>query len=295
MLNNSIREISSLKYLILLFLLIISSGCATNSLNTEDVQNETSKLESAEKEAEQLYRNKAYEDALVKYVSVIDLDPLNENAYVKIGIIHDFMKSYTLAAKAYSKALEINSENLTAREGLGVVLLRYGKHDDAKEILEQLVQEHPDRWKANNSLGVIYDMKKNHIKAVSFFNKALEHNPNDPEILNNMGYSYYLAGNWETAEQYFLKSIRASSDFDKAWSNLGLLYARKNNYKKSLTAFSHFMETHEASNQVGYLCMLSGDYDASELYFKKAIIAAPFYYEAAHLNLNRLNIMKSSL
>ena len=55
------------------------------------------------------------------------------------------------------------------------------------------------------------------------------------------------------------------------------------------------METHEASNQVGYLCMLSGDYDASELYFKKAIIAAPFYYEAAHLNLNRLNIMKSSL
>jgi len=295
MLNNSMKSISGLKYLILLFLLTIISGCATNSVNTEDVQSETSKLEAAEKAAERLYRSKAYEDALVKYVTVINLDPLNENAYVKIGIIHDFMKSYTLAAKAYTKALQINSENITAREGLGVVLLRYGKRDDAQEVLEKLVQEHPDRWKANNSLGVIYDMKKNHIKAVSFYSKALEDNPNDTEILNNMGYSYYLAGNYETAEQYFLKSIRASNDFDKAWSNLGLLYARKNDFKKSLIAFSHFMETHEASNQVGYLCMLSGDYKNSELYFKKAIISAPYYYEAAHLNLNRLNIMKSSL
>jgi len=295
MIIDLIKTISGLSYLTLFILLSIITGCATNSINTEDAQSEASILEAAEKQAEQYYRNEAYEDALVEYVHVVNLDPSNENAYVKIGIIHDYMKSYSLAAKAYTKALEINSENIIAREGLGVVLLRHGKHDDAREILEQLVQEHPDRWKANNSLGVIYDMKKNHSMAVNFFSQALEYKPNDPEILNNIGYSYYLDGNWEIAEQYFLKSIRASNDFDKAWSNLGLLYARKNNYKKSLTAFSHFMETHEANNQVGYLCMLSGDYDTSELYFKKAIVAAPFYYEAAYQNLNRLNIMRSSL
>lgn len=296
MVNILFNNLSGLRNIIIFIVLIISSGCATNKINQEE-QADAKKLEEAEKQAEQLYRNNSYDDALVKYVTIINLDPVNENAYVRIGSIHDYMKSYTLAAKAYSKALEINNENITAREGLGIVLLRQGKHDVAQEILEQLVKEHPERWKANNTLGVIYDMDKNHSMAIASYNQALQFRDNDPEILNNMGYSYYLQGDggWDIAEDYFVKAIRIDNNFDKAWSNLGLLYARKYNYKKSLTAFSHFMELHEANNQVGYLSMLAGDYDTSELYFKKAIVVAPFYYEAAHQNLSRLKIMKSSL
>ena len=115
------------------------------------------------------------------------------------------------------------------------------------------------------------------------------------EILNNLGYSYYLSGDWEKAKKYFLQAIHVNREYERAWSNLGLLYARNSEYKQSVTAFTNVMETHEAWNQVGYLSMISGDYEASEAQLKKAILTAPYYYEDAHHNLTRLEILRGTM
>ena len=110
---------------------------------------------------------------------------------------------------AYKQVLEINPENAAAREGLGVSMLKQGKHDEAKTILEDLLVYYPGMWRAHNSLGVIYDMKQQHENAVSSFNRALEYNKKNAEVLNNLGYSYYLSGRWSLAKKYFLDALNA--------------------------------------------------------------------------------------
>lgn len=289
------KYIHSVKVIIVVLSILLLGGCAANSIKTDESADQVDKIEMLEQKAAQLYRSGDNDKALIEYVNIINIDPRNENAYMKIGRIHESLKSYNLAGKAYQSVLEINPENVSAREGLGISLLKQGNHDEAEVILADLVTYYPDRWRSHNGLGVIYDIKKMHTQALSHFKKADQLNPNNAEIANNIGYAYYLNGDWEQAKQYFLKAIQLDNTFDRAWSNMGLLYARRQEYKQSVSAFEHVMEKHEAWNQVGYLAMVSGDYEASEVQLKKAILIAPFYYEDAHKNLTRLEILQGTL
>ena len=288
-------SIQSFKIIMVVLSILLLGGCAGNMIKTDESVDQVDDIEMLEQKAAQLYRSGDKDEALIEYVNIINIDPRNENAYMKIGRIHESLKSYQLAEMAYKSVLEINPENVAAREGLGISMLKQGNHNEAEVILADLVTYYPDRWRSHNGLGVIYDIKKMHSKAISHFKKADELNPNNAEIANNIGYAYYLNGDWEQAKQYFLIAIQLDNSFERAWSNMGLLYARRQEYKQSVSAFEHVMEKHEAWNQVGYLAMISGDYEASELQLKKAILIAPFYYEDAHKNLTRLEILKGTL
>jgi len=72
------------------------------------------------------------------------------------------------------------------------------------------------------------------------------------------------------------------------WRNYGLLLARTGRYEEALSAFEQVEGRAEASNDVGYICLIEGKLDVAEQFFRSAIDQSPAHFEMAWENLRRV-------
>lgn len=291
----------------LLFLAsMVLSGCSTTStVSDADLEDYDAFYDG---EAELVYENKELpktaeemielgdsqliqgkqDEALYQYVKAADKDNKNYIALYKIGNIHANRGNEALAIRAYEMALNINPDNAEANEGLALLLLNKREYENARNHLAKAEASGAAiSWRVYNSLGVISDLEKDYKQAIIYYEKALTVQPQMPLILNNMGYSHYMSEDWDSAEKYYRKAVLNDKYFKRAWRNLGLLYVRKADYEEAVSAFTQVEDLPEAYNDIGFICMLNGDHDISEAFFKRAIKLAPRYYETANMNLQK--------
>lgn len=230
--------------------------------------------------------------ALYQYVRALELDPNAFQVLYKIGKIHAQRGNFALAERVYRLVLAQSPRHAGSLEGVGLILLDRRAYDEAAQLLHKSLEEDPGRWQAHNALGIIADLKDDHPGAARHYRAALAVLPNSPQLLNNLGYSKYLTGDWNGARAAFQKALAQNQNYQMAWRNLGLVYTRLRLYAEALDAFQHVMSTAEAYNNVGYLCMLTGDYATAETFLREAVSQAPSYYPVAQENLNRLRILR---
>lgn len=230
--------------------------------------------------------------ALFEYIKAIEKDDSKTEAFYKIGAIHLMRGNAPLAQTAFQKTLDRSANHAGALEGLGLVKLQQRQYDKAKHYLEQTLSHDQNRWQAHNGLGVIADLDKRYDVAASHYQQALRIKPEQPLVLNNLGYSSYLMGNKDSAQQYLEQAIRSDPNYKRSWENLGLLYTRRGDFTAAKAAFMQSMPEPKALNNIGYICMLDGNYDKAESFFRQAIDLSPSYYTVAYENLKRCTALQ---
>ncbi len=265
-----------------------TGGCATLfEPSASDQPDNARQAELAMVRADKALRQGELDRALYEYVNVLSWDEDKTDAHYKVGVIHYLKGNLALATRAFQKTLAHAPEHAGATEGLGLVLLREKKPEEAKAHLEKALALDEHRWRAHNGLGVIADLNHDYTAAEQHYQAALRERPDAPMVLTNLGYSKYSAGDLEGAQSQFERALQINPQHEKAWSNLGLLYVRRGRYNKAMDAFTRIMPESRASNSVGYLCMIDGKYRQAEDYFVEAIKQSPAYYAEAHDNLQK--------
>lgn len=244
---------------------------------------------------DQSFRNGEIDDALFEYVKALEIGGKDADLLNKIGGIHTLKGNLPLAEDSYRMSIAIDPENAVSHEGLGIVLLRgHNNHKEASEHLSKAVSLDQTRWRSLNGLGLVEDLKGNSAQAHEYYNKALEIAPKSPQVHNNIGYSYYMISNWDEALKHFKLALNYEPRFDRAWQNIGLVYARQGNYDAALTSFQRVMGKPEAYNNIGYSCMMNGEYNDASVFLQKAIDESPAYYPKAHNNLDKVRKLKNN-
>ncbi|MGH8509849.1 MAG: tetratricopeptide repeat protein [Gammaproteobacteria bacterium] len=282
----------------LLFIIALASeGCATllsQAPSESGAETDAKKAELAMLRGDQALRRGNVDQGLLEYVRALRWDPDRFEAHYMIGNIHSYKGNPALAEKAYRRVLDLSEGHAGAAEGLGLALLRQKKYDEADASLKRAVAADAKRWRAHNGLGVISDMRRDYSAAETHYLAALDVQPGMPMLLTNLGYSKYAAGDWSTAQFYFERALAQDQNHQKAWSNLGLLFVRRGQFGKAMDAFTKIMPEAQASNNVGYLCMMDGKYQLAEQYFVEAIRQSPSYNEAAYRNLDKVRALAES-
>jgi Flp pilus assembly protein TadD len=226
--------------------------------------------------------------ALFYYVKTLQYNQKNIKAREKIASIHEGNKHSELARNIYKEILSIDSSNSFANENLGLHYLKAGQTVKAKELLTQAVISNNRAWKSHNGLGVIADLEHNSVEAITHYEAAVAIESTNPMLLNNVGYSYYLAGDFNKAIHFFNQALSFNSKYKRAIHNLALIEIKRGAFPTAVALFNRIMSTHEAFNNTGFICMLNGQYDVAEEYFKRAIDESPVYFPKAQENLNTL-------
>jgi len=241
--------------------------------------------------------------ALYQYIRAFELDNANPQPLLEIAAIHYERGNYQTSYLAYQRALSLNSNLTRAHQGSGMILLHRKQYDLAEQSFTEAISLYnkanqesevttsnpaTDIYESYNSLGIINDIRGRYQTAILNYKAALEFNAKTEVIRNNLGYSYYMQNRWQESEDEFLKALKSDQSYIPAWKNLGLVYARQERYSASLDALEQVMDTAQAYNDIGYICLISGRYDQAAYFFRKAISESPQYYTIAQQNLTRV-------
>ena len=314
--NTSIKhpEIHSRAHYGLVFLLILSlGGCAASPVKEEKGSSgydglyggsdELKRTHKAGKSAEtadaaialgdQSYQKGEYDQAVFHYIQALDLNDGDATTLNKIGDIQVATENYEIAAQAYQKSINLEPDNRYALQGLGLIQLRNRQYEKARDNLSAALKVDPDLWRAHNALGTMADLQGDYTAAKYHYRDALAINPRSVQIINNYGYSYYLSGEWDAALDQFRKAININPAFERVWYNVGLVYARQGKLDDALGAFDNVMKRPQAYNDIGYICMLDGNYSAAENYFRKAVRSSSSFYKKAHDNIEKIRRLRA--
>jgi Flp pilus assembly protein TadD len=254
-----------------------------------DVKTEAQALTKAEAALNQGKSN----DALFYYIKTLQFNKKNIKAMEQIASIHNSNKHPELAIKAYQDILKIDSKNPLANENLGLYFLENGQTGMAKDYLTTAVTNSNSSWKAHNGLGVIADLANNSAEAIVHYQAALAIQPTNPMIINNLGYSYYLSGDEIKAKHLFNQALGYDKRNERAIHNLALIEIKNGNFPTAAALFNRIMPVQESYNNIGYICMLTGQYNVADEYLRRAIDESPVYFPKAQENLKTLSTLTS--
>lgn len=250
------------------------------------------------------------DQALYQYLRVSELDPKRYEALVWVGRIHRERGNQHLAELALSEVLKAQPDNLEALSELGTLQIGMRRYPEAAQTLDRALRLDQQRFaevkapasselaalrvdaksplRVYNGLGILADLRNEFPQAQGFYRLALSIDPRSAMVANSLGYSHYLAGDWPAARQAYRQALGFDARYKPAWRNYGMLLARQGEYEEALSAFEQVEARAEASNDVGYVCLIEGKLEQAELFFRSAIDQSPNHYDVAWQNLKRV-------
>ncbi|MCQ1058874.1 tetratricopeptide repeat protein [Photobacterium sp. DNB23_23_1] len=258
--------------------------------------------------------------ALYEYIRALSFPSQEyaDQAFYKIGYIHQQRGNFELAKLAYTRAALIAEDNIQYAASVGIVELKLGEQDNAKKQLLRAIKMDQQRqgksdWDSEKDLfsqrllidsnsplsayiglGIISDLDAKHKPAQQIYLTALSVNNRSEKALTNLGYSYYLDGNLKQSEIINRRTTTLYPNNKRAWSNLGLTYIKSKQYEDALDALSNVMPREKALNDIGYFAMLEGDYESAINYLERAVNTSPTFYAKAQENLKRAQKLQIS-
>ncbi|WP_324731035.1 tetratricopeptide repeat protein [Pseudomonas paeninsulae] len=309
---------------LLLAMTVVLSGCQTMGpepeLNTRSVysgdnsllykvRKQASSADQAMQMAEMAYQAGDLDQSLYQYLRAIELEPKRYEALVGVGRIHRERGNTQLAEMAFGEVLANQPDNLDALAEMGMLHLAKRDHKGAQALLFKAVELDQRRQgseksslhdvaalkvdsksplKVYNALGVLADLNNDFPLSEAYYRLAMLIEPRSVLVQNSLGYSYYMAGQWPEAERTYQRGISYDASYKPLWRNYGLLLARMERYEEALSAFEQIGGRAQASNDVGYVCLVEGKLDVAEQFFRSAIEQSPAHYDTAWENLNRV-------
>jgi Flp pilus assembly protein TadD len=163
----------------------------------------------------------AFEQALRLNPAYSDTGP---NAWNNLGLIATREGRMDEAVRCFREALKLSPDYWISLENLGNAYRQTGLPNDARPLLERLVELRPRDPVANYSLGMVFAQIDNAKQAEELLDRALSLKPDYPEALNNLGILCLRTGRRDEAVARFEQCIRIAPAFEQAYANLARVY-----------------------------------------------------------------------
>jgi tetratricopeptide (TPR) repeat protein len=157
-------------------------------------------------EANSLFDEHKYDEALAKYEELLAAEPTLYQVYFNIGTTYREMGEPDKAIEAFGKVLAEQPLHPGALVGTGEVLMSEGRLDEAVTYLESAVEHTMDEVVPFN-VAEIYMGQGDSAKAIQFYQIASERKPEWAEPHLKMGYAQLGAGDLDAATAAFEKTL----------------------------------------------------------------------------------------
>ena len=176
-------------------------------------------------------------------------------------------------------AVEASPDIVEFRIGLGQVLYRSGRFDDAVVQYRSALERAPRNAFARYLLGLAYYYKGHVDLAVAEYGRAIKIKPTFTDAYLNRGLAYFYTGQLEKAVETYQQAIEMGSDSPKSLGpvhrNLGMAYVRQGKisdaeqmYQKALEIDPDYSEVFVS---IGNLEFNRGDYEKAIANYRKAV------------------------
>ncbi len=188
-----------------------------------------------------------FEQALLEYKTALKLlsaarEEFKETVKLKCAKCYEGMGRYEEARQILNELLEKAPDDTDALNCLGVVLWQMKQLPESVYVLERALKLEPAYPQARNNLGIaLYELKR-YDEAVNVWRQALSLKPDYPEAHYNMGVALYQSGLYEQAIEAYKECLNYAPNDANAHNNLGLALLRLGNKAEALAQWRKAIE-----------------------------------------------------
>lgn len=188
-----------------------------------------------------------FEQALLEYKTTLKLlsdarEEFKESVMLKCAKCYEGMGRYEEARQILNELLEKSPDDTDALNCLGVVLWQMKQLPESVYVLERALKLEPAYPQARNNLGIaLYELKR-YDEAVNVWRQALSLKPDYPEAHYNMGVALYQSGLYDQAIEAYKECLNYAPNDANAHNNLGLALLRLGNKAEALAQWRKAIE-----------------------------------------------------
>ena len=131
----------------------------------KEIDNNPKDSEFSQVKAELLVKDGRYEDAVVCYDKILELENGNEKLWYQKGEVFTRLERYQEAIECYNMAVQLEPKFEEAWYMLGELLKKRNEQDKAKECFSWILEVNPDNTKAKKALFPLSDDRTISVKS----------------------------------------------------------------------------------------------------------------------------------
>ncbi|MGI9355881.1 MAG: tetratricopeptide repeat protein [Rhizobiaceae bacterium] len=168
-------------------------------------------------------------------------------ARLEIALNLDEMGQEDEARRILDTLIEEDPDDLVTHLSYGAVLARHEKFSDAIEVYKKIISRIPKperlHWNLFYRLGIAYERTKQWPLAEATFKKALELYPNQPSVLNYLGYSWVdMTINLQEGLDMIRKAVEIRPNDGYMVDSLGWAYYRLKRFQEAVVELERAVE-----------------------------------------------------
>lgn len=177
--------------------------------------------------------SRTFKDDLSCWTQAVKRSPNSALAHNSLGLAYSQRNNPAAAEKEYLKARQISKGFVKAGLNLGILYLRNGRLENARQVLKEVLAARPDLTGANYNLGVVYQMMGGEDSALVYFQKELEYDPRNSGALAGAGTIYHQKGDLEQALAFYRKALAINGNNTDVLINLASLFQQRGDFTEA--------------------------------------------------------------
>jgi tetratricopeptide (TPR) repeat protein len=183
-----------------------------------------------------------YDEALVTFNKVIELEPNEVIAWFNQGVTLRHLERYDEALASFNKAIELEPNEAIAWFNRGVTLRHLERYDEALASFNKAIELDPNYLQAWVNRGAALGNLGRYDEALASCDKAIELDPNYLQAWVNGGVVLGNLGRYDEALVSFNKAIELDPNYLQAWTNRGWLLGKLGRYEEVLASYDKAIE-----------------------------------------------------
>ncbi|MCG8549596.1 MAG: tetratricopeptide repeat protein [Desulfobacterales bacterium] len=203
---------------------------------------------------------KEYNKAEIELRNVLQNNPKNEQAYIKLSEIYRIIVKPDKEIKVLLQAVTLNPDNMDTQFRLGQVYLLGRQTKKARETAQLILTKEPDSIRAHHMLATAQVQERNPAAAVNTINKAIELAPDNPNLYFFLGFlQYYHNKDYQKAEAAYLKGISIDNTLLEGYQELSAVYIQEKQFDKAEALLIDLTKLEK--NKIPHLAILADYYE----------------------------------
>ncbi len=195
------------------------------------------KLQELFEKGNALYEKGQFEEALLYYDQIIELEPECAAAYNNKGSALNELKRYEEALACYDLAIKLDPNYAYAYNGKGNALSNLKRYEEALACYDQAIKLDPKYAVVYNNKGNALKGLKRYEEALACYDQAIELDPNYAYAYNNKGSTLNELKRYEEALACFDLAIKLDPKYAVAYNNKGNTLNNLKRYEEALACY----------------------------------------------------------
>jgi len=205
--------------------------------------NDWTDAETRVERAHDLYERGRWVEAAAELRAAIEVNPYNPSWHFNLALTFEAMAEYERACQAFSKALELDGDDVETLNCLAVNLTRVGRYAEALEHFARIDELKPDYEPAYCNRIVTYTEIGDHDKAELMFYRARQVKDECPQCYYNIGDSLYARGQYDRAIYCWRQTLRLDPSHPYANVRIAEAYWAKGDLKQAAERYQQELKS----------------------------------------------------